>query len=420
MTVARDLAKRVKAAPARLGAVRLVCIDGPAGSGKTTLAAALVAELTRCDVAVIHMDDVYEGWDGLEEGFGRLDPQVLTPLAAGGAGSYRRYDWERAELAERVDVPVPEILVVEGCGSAPRALGDRATLTVFVEAPPALRLARGLERDGESFRPRWLRWMDQEALHFARERTRERADVVVDGVDGSLTDARGVGGASGAGAGGLRELLAGRVLDVAPRLLGARVTSVLDEGTVTVRITEVEAYDGQQDPGSHAYRGRTERNAVMFGPPGRLYVYRHLGLHHCANVVTGPDGRASAVLLRAGEVVEGAGLARERRERRGVARTDVDLARGPARLAQALGLDLTLYGADVLDPRGPVRLEPGDRVTQYRTGPRVGVGGPGGDGQAYPWRFWVPDEPTVSPFRAAAPSGRRTRRRAGSPEASSD
>jgi DNA-3-methyladenine glycosylase len=208
----------------------------------------------------------------------------------------------------------------------------------------------------------------------------------------------------------LRTLLAGPVLDVAPRLLGAHLTTVLPDGVVTVRVTEVEAYDGARDPGSHAFRGRSARNAVMFGPAGFLYVYRHMGLHHCANVVTGVDGRASAVLVRAGEVVDGADLARRRRERRGVARTEVDLARGPARLASALGLDLSLYGTDVLDPAGPVRLILAGAPERFLTGPRVGVGGAGGDPVTFPWRFWLPDEPTVSVYRAA-PSPRTPARR---------
>jgi DNA-3-methyladenine glycosylase len=205
--------------------------------------------------------------------------------------------------------------------------------------------------------------------------------------------------------------LAGPVLEVAARLLGAHLSTDLPDGVVTVRLTEVEAYDGESDPGSHAYRGRTARNAVMFGPAGFLYVYRHLGLHVCANVVTGIEGGAAAVLLRAGEVVEGTDLARERRRRRGVVRSDVDLARGPARLADALGLDLATYGADLLDDAGPVRLVPPVAAPdEVATGPRVGVSGVGGDAVAHPWRFWVPGEPTVSTYRPA-----QVRRRAPRP-----
>jgi len=193
------------------------------------------------------------------------------------------------------------------------------------------------------------------------------------------------------------------VLAVAPDLLGAYVTVRSDEGDVTLRITEVEAYAGEVDPGSHAFRGRTARNAVMFGEPGRLYVYRHLGLHHCVNVVTGPAGAASAVLLRAGEVVDGVELARERRLRSGVVDSDRQIARGPARLAVALGLALADYGADLTEPGGRVVVhrDPDAVVGAHATGPRVGVSGPGGDATRYPWRFWLAGEPTVSAFRPA-------------------
>lgn len=201
--------------------------------------------------------------------------------------------------------------------------------------------------------------------------------------------------------------LSGPVLQVAPRLLGGRLTSVLPDGVVTIRLTEVEAYDGELDPGSHAFGGRTARNVVMFGPAGHLYVYRHMGLHVCANVVTGVEGRASAVLLRAGEVVLGADLARERRGRCGVVRTDIDLARGPARLAVALGIGLEVDGLDLLADRSPIRLARGDGQGVIDTGPRVGISGPGGDAAAFPWRFWLQGEPTVSAYRAAAPRRRR-------------
>jgi DNA-3-methyladenine glycosylase len=381
----------VAGAAPRLGPVRLVCVDGPAGSGKTTLAAALAERLGE-GCAVVHMDDLYEGWSGLGGVWDRVEQQVLAPLAGGRPGRYRRYDWVAGTFAEWVDVPVPRVLVLEGCGSAPRAVDDRAVLRLFVEAPREQRLARGLARDGEDMRDHWLAWMVAEDAEHAREDTRARADVVV---DGTVPLARG--------------WLAGPVLEVAPRLLGAVVRTELADGVVAVRLTEVEAYDGANDPGSHAFRGRTPRNAVMFGPAGHLYVYRHLGLHVCANVVTGPAGRASAVLLRAGEVAEGADLARERRLRRGVVRSDVDLARGPARLAVALGLGVEHDGADLV-AGGPVRLEQAPvRAAAWATGPRVGVSGVGGDGRAYPWRLWLPGEPTVSAYRAAAPRRRRPR-----------
>jgi DNA-3-methyladenine glycosylase len=191
---------------------------------------------------------------------------------------------------------------------------------------------------------------------------------------------------------GLRDVLSGPVLEVAPRLLGA----VLRHGDVAVRLTEVEAYDGPADPGSHAYRGPTLRNAVMFGPPGFLYVYFTYGMHHCCNVVTGPEGTPSAVLLRAGEVVAGMEVARSRRPRS----SDRDLARGPARLCQALGLDLAANGADLAGKDGgPVTLELGEPVTTVSTGPRVGLRG----APERPWRFWVAGDPTVSAYRPAKP-----------------
>jgi len=186
--------------------------------------------------------------------------------------------------------------------------------------------------------------------------------------------------------------LTGPVLEVAPTLLGAHLVA----GPVSVRLTEVEAYAGECDPGSHAFRGRTPRTEVMFGRAGIAYVYFSYGMHWCLNVVTGPDGEASAVLVRAGEVVEGLELARERRP--GAA--DRDLARGPARLTRALAVDGALGGTDLLDPGAPLRLVAGAPVPSDRvlTGPRVGVSG---DGAAAPWRFWLDGEPTVSPYRAA-------------------
>ena len=195
----------------------------------------------------------------------------------------------------------------------------------------------------------------------------------------------------------LEALLAGPVLDVAPRLLGA----VLRHREVAVRITEVEAYDGPSDPGSHAAHGRTTRNAVMFGPPGHLYVYFTYGMHHCCNVVCGPEGTAAAVLLRAGEVVDGLEVARARRP---AARTDRDLARGPARLCDALDLDRAQDGADLV--RGPVTLVPAPVAVaeeSVRTGPRVGLR----RAADRPWRFWIEGAPSVSTYRPAADLSRR-------------
>lgn len=193
------------------------------------------------------------------------------------------------------------------------------------------------------------------------------------------------------------------VLAVAVDLLGAYLTVRSPDGDVTIRLTEVEAYGAADDPGSHAHRGRTARNGAMFAEPGRLYVYRHLGLHHCLNVVTAPAGEASAVLLRAGEVVEGTALARRRRERVGVVESDRQIARGPARMAVALGLDVAANGADVTEPGGRILLhrDPDGVRPGHATGPRVGVGGPGADAARFPWRFWLTGEPTVSAFRPA-------------------
>jgi len=171
------------------------------------------------------------------------------------------------------------------------------------------------------------------------------------------------------------------------------------EGAVAVRLTEVEAYQGIDDPGSHAFRGRTPRTGVMFGPPGHLYVYFSYGMHWCTNLVTGPDGQASAVLLRAGEVVQGHDLARSRRP---AARVDRDLARGPARLASALGIDGRLDGSPV--PSDSLSLSLSRRpatLSTVRTGPRVGVCGAGGDAQAFPWRFWLDADRSVSVYRRA-------------------
>lgn len=194
----------------------------------------------------------------------------------------------------------------------------------------------------------------------------------------------------------LAALLARDSTEVAPALLGARVT----HAGVTVRITEVEAYAGAVDPGSHAYRGRTARTEVMFGRAGRLYVYFTYGMHFCANVVTGPEGEASAVLLRAGEVEAGHDLAAVRRA--GV--RERDWARGPARLAVTLGLGREQNGLDLLDPATAACLTvPARRqlAADIRSGPRVGVSGPGGDGATFPWRFWLDGEPTVSAYRPA-------------------
>lgn len=194
--------------------------------------------------------------------------------------------------------------------------------------------------------------------------------------------------------GALHELTAASAVDVAPRLLGAIVSHRTDEGVVAVRLTEVEAYLGTgEDPGSHAHRGQTPRTVPMFGPPGHLYTYFTYGMHTCMNVVCSPRGQASAVLLRGGEVVDGVDLARMRR---GPRSTDRDLARGPARLVVALGVSLSQTGADLAAEPFSIALPP--EPLPFRSGPRTGVSGPGG-GAAFPWRFWLPDERSVSPYK---------------------
>ncbi|MET7471344.1 DNA-3-methyladenine glycosylase [Micromonospora sp. NPDC005222] len=193
-------------------------------------------------------------------------------------------------------------------------------------------------------------------------------------------------------------MLAGPVVPAARGLLGCTLTA----NDVTVRITETEAYAGTAgDPASHAYRGRTPRNAVMFGPAGHVYVYFVFGMHWCANIVCGRDGEAAAVLLRAGEVVDGIETARERRPRA----ADRDLARGPARLVTALGLGRDANGTSAIDGSGPLLLTPpASPVDPARilAGPRVGVAA----AHDLPWRFWLADEPSVSVYRRHTPRRR--------------
>jgi DNA-3-methyladenine glycosylase len=205
-----------------------------------------------------------------------------------------------------------------------------------------------------------------------------------------------------------REELAVDVTEAAVRLLGCTVVADVPEGPVAVRLVEVEAYRGRDDPASHSYRGRTPRNAVMFGPAGHLYVYFVYGMHFCANVTALADGEAGAVLLRAGEVVSDVGVARVRRP---TARRDADLARGPARLASLLGLGREHNGVDVTDRASPVRLLAGPSVDPalVRTGPRVGVAA----AHELPWRFWVDGAAAVSPYRPGrgAPAARAGRKK---------
>ena len=208
---------------------------------------------------------------------------------------------------------------------------------------------------------------------------------------------------------------------VAPELLGCALEHETADGLVAVQITEVEAYAGEADPASHAWRGRTQRTAVMFGPAGHAYVYFTYGMHFCVNLVCMPEGTASAVLLRAGRIMAGEELASARRDRRSTRGTRIparDLARGPARLCQALGIYRSLDGADVCDAGSALRIRPGAAPARpsgdgeagtaeaIRCGPRIGVS----RAAQVEWRFWVDGDPTVSPYR---PYARRTTRGAG-------
>jgi DNA-3-methyladenine glycosylase len=228
-----------------------------------------------------------------------------------------------------------------------------------------------------------------------------------------------------------REFFARPSVEVAPALLGCVLEHETADGLVAVELTEVEAYAGRSDPASHAYRGKTPRNAVMFGPPGHAYVYFTYGMHFCVNMVClGENGSASAVLLRAGAIIGGEDLARARRTRGRVPEGPVsegpvsdgpvseapvsegrvsegrariasrDLARGPARLCQALSIDRSLDGADVCVASSPLRMRAGAgnpaRSGKIITGPRVGVS----SAAEIPWRFWYEGDPTVSVYRA--------------------
>jgi DNA-3-methyladenine glycosylase len=196
---------------------------------------------------------------------------------------------------------------------------------------------------------------------------------------------------------------------VARSLLGSWLVTERPEGQVELRLTEVEAYSGDgMDPAAHSHRGPTPRAAIMFGPPGRLYVYFSYGVHWCANVVVGPEGRGQAVLLRAGDIGVGEELARSRRP---AARTARDLARGPARLTQALAIGPEDLDADLLSPASSVRLHRGAAPSSISVGPRVGIS----QATELPWRFWETDAPSVSVFRPGGKSRRSNAGQDGSP-----
>ncbi|MEA1904184.1 MAG: DNA-3-methyladenine glycosylase [Actinomycetota bacterium] len=177
----------------------------------------------------------------------------------------------------------------------------------------------------------------------------------------------------------LATLLGGEPEVVAPRLLGAHLVSEVGESLVRIRIDEVEAYKGPDDPASHAYRGRTERNGSMFEAAGTLYVYRSYGIHNCANTAVGPVGTGWGILIRGGTIIEGEGTVRRRR-----GRTD-ELANGPGKICEGLGIDLEHNGTDLLDPNSEIRLEPGERPELVLSTPRIGIS----KAEERSWRFVV-------------------------------
>lgn len=172
------LARRIHASEPSAGRTSVVAVDGPSGSGKTTFATRLSAHL-KCPT--VHMDDLYPGWYGLADSAARLVEWVLEPLSEGRPARYRRFDWDAGEYAEWNTVPASGSLIVEGVGSGALAAAGHLSFLVWVEAPRGLRMERGIERDGEAFRPHWKRWAAQEARMFRESRTRERADLLVDG-----------------------------------------------------------------------------------------------------------------------------------------------------------------------------------------------------------------------------------------------
>lgn len=192
-----------------------------------------------------------------------------------------------------------------------------------------------------------------------------------------------------------RQFFARPARELAPLLLGCHLVA----GDVVVRITEVEAYEGATDPGSHAYRGRTARNATMFGEAGHLYVYRHMGLHSCCNIVASTADSANGCLVRAGEVVAGQETARLRRSAAGVTRSDVDLAQGPGRLTVTLGITWLDDGLDLCDPASGIHVAERTTAPRVVNGPRIGLRPEATEPAELHLRFWIPDDPHVSATR---------------------
>jgi len=206
-----------------------------------------------------------------------------------------------------------------------------------------------------------------------------------------------------------RTFFARDVLEVAPELLGCVLQRTDGDGTVSIRITEVEAYAGERDPGAHAYGGKTDRNKTMFGPAGQIYCYFTYGMHHAINLVTAQPGQPYGCLIRAGDVIEGAELARARREAkpRKTPLPERQLASGPGCVAQCLAANLANDGDDLFEGQWQFLVPDGHTLVPHATGPRVGLSGRGGDGAEFPWRYWVNEAPSVSSYKP----GRALRRR---------
>ncbi|MDH2428859.1 (d)CMP kinase [Sphaerisporangium sp. TRM90804] len=170
--IPEGLAGRLRARRARV-----IAVDGPSGSGKTTIGGALAAEL---GAPLIHMDDLYDGWDGLRAGADRLVEWIVRPLAEGRPARWRRYDWALSAYAEWHELSPPGALVVEGVGAGSAAAEPYTSFLIWADAPPGVRRARALRRDGDAYLPHWERWARQEDAYFAADRVRARADVVID------------------------------------------------------------------------------------------------------------------------------------------------------------------------------------------------------------------------------------------------
>lgn len=192
------------------------------------------------------------------------------------------------------------------------------------------------------------------------------------------------------------------VLEVAPALLGCVLQRTGAEATVSIRITEVEAYAGERDPGAHSFRGMTNRNRTLFGPPGHIYCYFTYGLHHAINLVVGPVGQPYGCLIRAGEVIGGADVVRKRREQkpRKTPLADHGLARGPGCVAQSFDANLTNDGDDLFGGQWWFLVPDDGAVVPHVVGPRVGVSGPGGAASSFPWRYWIADSLSVSAYKS--------------------